>query len=392
MSAAVEPFVVAVPDEVLTDLRERLARTRWPADVGNADWRYGANRAYLEELVSYWLAEYDWRAVERRMNEYEHFRTTIDDVPIHFIHERGKGPNPMPLVLTHGWPWSFWDYEQIIRPLTDPAASGGDPADAFDVVVPSLPGFGFSVPLQRTGINFHRTAGLWDVLMRERLGYETYAAQGGDWGQLVTSELGHRYADHLIGIHLSLSLPLDFFEAALPVEEDYAPEERHWYHHSRARMAHATSHIAVQSTDPQNLAYAMHDSPAGLLAWLVDRRRWWSDCGGDVESVFTKEDLITLTMLYWVGESFVTSARFYWEARNDLWKAESTATPVVKAPTGIAVFPQELLVMPTAWMEDYYDLRRLTYMKAGGHFAPAEQPAAIVDDVREFFRPLRSAR
>jgi pimeloyl-ACP methyl ester carboxylesterase len=385
------PFVVDVPEAVLADLQERLARTRWPLDDGNDDWRYGARRSYLEEVVEYWRHGYDWREQERRINSYAHFRTTIDDVPIHFIHEKGVGPAPIPLILTHGWPWSFWDFEKVIRPLTDPASYGGDPADAFDVVVPSLPGFGFSVPLRRTGINFHRTADLWVRLMRETLGYDRFAAQGGDWGQLVSAQIGHKYPEHLIGLHLTLALPLDFFETPLPGELDYAEGERHLYHHTQRRMVHATSHIAVQSADPQNLAYGMHDSPVGLLAWLLDRRRSWSDSGGDVESRFSKDDLITLTMLYWVGESFVTSARYYWEARHDLWKPVDDAWPVVRAPTGMAVFPQDLLIMPKAWMEKYFNLQRLTYMTSGGHFAPAEEPQALVQDVREFFRPLRAA-
>jgi pimeloyl-ACP methyl ester carboxylesterase len=389
---SVEPFVVDVAENVLDDLRKRLMRTRWPLDMGNHDWRYGVQRTYLEELVDHWIHRYDWREHERRMNSYSHFRTLLDDVPIHFVHERGVGPAPIPIVLTHGWPWSFWDFEKVIRPLAHPATHGGDPADAFDVVVPSLPGFGFSTPLRRTGVNFHRTADLWVRLMRDELGYQRFAAQGGDWGQLVASQLGHRYPEHLVGVHLNLALPLNFFEAELPGEDAYAEDERKYYRHTRAQMAHATSHIVVQSTEPQNLAYGMNDSPVGLLAWLLDRRRWWRDCDGDVERRFSKDDLITLAMLYWVGEAFVTSARFYWEARNDPWRPVDDRRPVVRAPTGIAVFPQELVIMPRSWMEDYFDLRRLTYMEAGGHFAPAEEPEALVQDVREFFRPLRSRR
>ncbi|MGW0085257.1 epoxide hydrolase family protein [Streptomyces sp. NPDC003393] len=386
---SVTPFAIDVPEEVLGDLRDRLHRTRWPFDAGNDDWRYGVPRQYLEELVDYWLRQYDWREHERRMNSFSHFRTTLDDVPIHFIHEPGVGPAPVPLVLTHGWPWTFWDFEKVIRPLADPAAFGGDAADAFDVVVPSLPGFGFSTPLRRTGVSFHRTADLWVRLMRDELGYARFGAQGGDWGQLITSQFGHKYPGHLIGVHLNLALPLDFFEAELPTEDAYAEDEKHHFHHTQARMAHATSHIVVQSTEPQNLAYGLHDSPVALLAWLLERRRWWSDSGGDVENRFSKDDLITLATLYWVGESFVTSARFYWEARHDLWRPVTDERPVVRAPTGIAVFPQELVIMPKAWMEGYFNLRRVTYMKSGGHFAPAEEPKALVEDIREFFRPLR---
>src|SRR6185295_12539634 len=197
-----EPFVISVPDATLTEMRERLACTRWPEDLDNESWQYGTNLAYLKELVTYWQTTYDWRQHERQMNAFRHYRVTIDGQPIHFIHEPGHGPNPMPLILTHGWPWTFWDFHKVIRPLTDPAAFGGDPADAFDVVVPSLPGFGFSTPLTTPGINFWRTADLWTTLMHEVLGYKQFAAQGGDWGALVTSQLGHKYPQSLIGIHL----------------------------------------------------------------------------------------------------------------------------------------------------------------------------------------------
>jgi pimeloyl-ACP methyl ester carboxylesterase len=387
---AAEPFTVDVPDEVLEDLRRRLEATRWPDDLGNADWRYGAQRTYLEEVVAHWLASYDWREHERRINTYANFRATIDGIPIHFIHERGTGPAPIPLVLTHGWPWSFWDFEKVIGPLTDPASHGGDPADAFDVVVPSLPGFGFSVPLPRTGVNFMTTADLWVTLMRDVLGYDRFAAQGGDWGQLVASQLGHKHHKHLIGIHVNLSLPLDFFEATLPERDDYEDDERHFFHHTQKRMARAISHLQVQSIDPQNLAYGLTDSPVGLLAWLLDRRRFWSDSGGDVERRFSKDDTITLAMLYWLNGSIASTLRFYYEAAHDPWRPVDDQRPVVKAPTAMAVFPQELIVMPRRWMENYYDLRQLTYMEAGGHFAPAEEPEALVEDVRRFFRLFRS--
>src|SRR5438046_2984123 len=196
-----EPFTVAVPEETLADLRERLAKTRWPGDFANPGWEYGTNGDYLRSLVDYWLRGYDWRGHEREMNAFSHYRTTIEDVPIHFIREPGKGPEPLPLILSHGWPWTFWDFHKVIRPLADPAAFGGDPRDAFDVVVPSLPGYGFSTPLTTPGINFWRTADLWVAVM-DSLGYPRFAAQGGDWGAMVAAQLGHKYADRLFGVHL----------------------------------------------------------------------------------------------------------------------------------------------------------------------------------------------
>lgn len=387
----VESFEIAVDDEVLNDLEQRLRHTRFPLDVDNRDWKYGTDIEYLKELVSYWLEEYDWRAVEREINGFKHFRTEIDGCPVHFIHAKGKGPDPVPIILTHGWPWSFWDFRDVIGPLSDPEAHGGDAADAFDVIVPSLPGFVFSTPLRRTGINYWRTADLWVKLMSDVLGYERFAAQGGDWGSIITAQLGHKYANRMIGIHLSLCFPMDFFDNGIPGEDAYADDEKHLYQHTVSRMQQATSHVAVQCTDPETLAAALHDSPSGLLAWLLERRRNWSDSGGDVESVFSRNDLITLAMLYWVTDSFVTSARFYWESAHDTWKPSHDRTPVVEAPTAIALFPEELCLMPKRFMETYYDLRQLTSMPRGGHFAPAEQPQLLAEDVRKFFRTLREA-
>ena len=221
-----KPFTIAIPDATLTDLQERLRRTRYPIDFANENWAYGTNRAYLEEVVAYWRDHYDWRKHEAEMNRFAHYRTTIDGIPIHFIHERGKGPKPIPLILSHGWPWTFWDLQKVIRPLADPAAFGGDPADAFDVVVPSLPGFGFSTPLTTPGINWWRTADLWVTLMRDVLGYPKFAAEGGDWGAFVTQQLGHKYPQHLIAIYLTLAIPMDFFSGGGLKESDYAPDEQ----------------------------------------------------------------------------------------------------------------------------------------------------------------------
>ena len=384
------PFVIEVPENTLTDLRERLARTRWPHDFANEDWKYGTNADYLKQLLDYWRNHYDWRRHEAEMNTFAHYKADIDGIPIHFIHEPGRGPNPMPLILTHGWPWTFWDMRHVIRPLADPAAHGGDPADAFDVVVPSLPGFGFSTPLTTPGINFARTADLWVKLMREVLGYSKFAAQGGDWGALVTTQLGHKYPEALHGIHLSLSLALDFLSNPISQPESaYGPDEKRHFERNQEALTHITSHVAVQTTDPQTLAYGMHDSPVSLCAWILERRRNWSDCGGNVESRFSKDDLLTTMMLDWVTDSFVTSARYYYEARHQPWTPSHTRSPVVEAPTAVAVFPKELLIPPRQWAEQYYNLQRWTLMTAGGHFAHAEEPAQLVADIRAFFRTRR---
>ena len=384
------PFEVNIEDAVLADLHDRLCKTRFPDDLDNDDWRYGTNTAYLKKLVDYWISDYDWRKVEQEINTCANYRTEIDGVPIHFIHEPGIGPDPVPLILSHGWPWTFWDFKKVIGPLSDPGKFGGDPADAFDVIIPSLPGFGFSTPLTTTGINFWRTADLWSKLMRDELGYDHFAAQGGDWGSIISAQLGHKYAEQLIGVHLSLSFPLDFFVKGLPGEEEYADDEKQNYHHTQNKMLQASSHVSVQCTDPQTIASALHDSPVGLLSWLVERRRNWSDCDGDVEKVFSRDDLITTAMIYWVTNSYVTSARFYWESAHHLWTPEHDRMPVVEAPTAIALFPQELCLMPRQFLQHYYNLKQLHTMPRGGHFAPAEQPELLVVDVREFFRTLRS--
>jgi pimeloyl-ACP methyl ester carboxylesterase len=384
-----EAFKIATPDEVLRDLQERLARVRYPIDFANENWSYGTNRTYLEELVAYWRTGYDWRKHEAEINRFSNFKTTIDDVPIHFIHEPGQGPSPIPLILSHGWPWTFWDLQKLIRPLADPAAYGADPADAFDVVVPSLPGFCFSTPLRKPGINWWRTADLWVTLMRDVLGYRKFAAQGGDWGAFITQQLGHKYPQHLIGIYLTLAIPMDFFSGGGLKETDFGPDEQAALARTREARPAIISHVAVQTRDPQTLAYGMHDSPVALLAWILERRRAWSDCGGDVERRYSKDELLTHIMLYWVTECFVTSVRYYWEARKNPWTPVHDRKPVVEAPTAIGVFPRELLLPPRKWAERYFNLRHWTPMTAGGHFAPSEEPEQLVKDIRAFYRTLR---
>jgi pimeloyl-ACP methyl ester carboxylesterase len=384
-----EPFTISVPDATLEDLRDRLARTRFPRDFGNSNWEYGTNTAYLKELVEYWHTKYDWRKHEREMNSYANYKTEIDGMPIHFIHEPGKGPNPTPLILTHGWPWTFWDLHKVIRPLTDPAAFGGDPKDSFDVVVPSLPGYGFSTPLTTTGINYWETADLWVKLMQDVLGYKKFAAEGGDWGAIVTAQLGHKYADRLIGIHMHLLVSLGFFTGGGPTPEDFGPGEEGWLERNRNFLDNESGYMRLQCTKPQTIAHALNDSPAGLASWIVEKRRTWSDCGGDVEKRFSKDDLCTTCTLYWITESYGTSARYYYEAAHNLWKPSHERKPVVEAPTAAAVFLKEVMLMPRKWAERYYNLKRWTVMPTGGHFAPMEEPKLLVDDLRAFFRTLR---
>jgi len=301
----------------------------------------------------------------------------------------------MPLVLTHGWPWTFWDFKDVIGPLTDPAAHGGDPADAFDVVVTSLPGFAFSSPLRRA-VSAWETADLWVTLMQDVLGYERFAAHGSDWGCSVTNQLGHKYADRLIGVHVTTPFPMHMFNRERPwdvlgplvgVPDDLRAELLAW---ERPNVAH----MAAQIIRPQTISHALHDSPAGLCSWILERRREWSDCGGDIESVFSKDEILTLMTLYWATETFVTTARYYRESCNS-WEPAHDRSPVVEAPSGVSSFTAEGVPEAVAgddasgWMQDYYNLVFERTRASGGHFAAAENPVAVVEDIREMFRTLR---
>ncbi len=386
-----ERFTIEVPDAVLADLTGRLASTRWADDPGNEDWRYGTNGAWLKDLVAYWLDGYDWRRHEAAMNRFEHYKVVLDEVPIHFVRRRGVGPAPMPIVLTHGWPWTFWDFGAVIEALADPGAHGGDPADAFDVVVPSLPGYGFSVPLRRTGVTVRTTAGLWVRLMRDVLGYGPFGAHGGDWGAGVTAQLGHEYPDDVVGVHMSLPILMRVSYYSGLSAEDYGPGEEGWFEKMQQRMAFAASHVAVQSQDPQTLAYALNDSPVGLASWLLERRRLWSDHEGNVFDALSRDFLLTSVMVYWVTESIGSTMRYYWENFRAPERLVHERTPSIEVPTGIAVFPNDLIFVPRRLAELHTNLQQWTEMPRGGHFAAAEEPDLIVEDLRRFFRPLRPA-
>ncbi len=382
-----ERFQISVAADRLEDLRDRLRRARWPAELGNLQGEHGPRRAELEELTRYWLESYDWRAREAEINGFAHYRTTLQGVPIHFLHEPGKGPRPLPLILTHGWPDTFWGFRKVIRQLADPAAFGGSPDDAFDVIVPSLPGYALSGDPAQPGINFWRTADLWAELM-QGLGYARFAAHGSDWGSLVSAQLGHRHADRVLGVHLTMLHPLDL-ATPYPDASEFAPDEQGWHAQGRRFLATEQAYFWIQATKPQTLAYALHDSPLGLCAWIVEKLRAWSDCGGSVESRLTKDDLLTTVMLYWLTDSFVHSARFYAELLTNPWTPAHPRQPVVEAPTGVAVFPGEMLLWPRSWAGRYFNLKRWTRMPSGGHFAAMEEPERLVADIRSFFSGLR---
>jgi len=323
------------------------------------------------------------------MNRYSHFLADIDGVRVHFVHERGRGPSPVPLVLTHGWPWTFWDYEHLIGPLSDPVAFGGDPRDAFDVVVPSLPGTAFSSPLRMSGVGVLATAELWLTLMRDGLGYDRFGAAGGDSGAFVTARLAHAHPEHLTGIHLNFPATATMASLGSVRPEDYSPEELAWLADPPAQARGTSAHMAVHVEDPQTLAWSMNDSPAGLAAWMVERRRNWSDCQGDVERRFTKDELLTAVSLYWLTGTFHTSVRFYAESFRKPWPLVHDRVPPIEVPTAVAVFPRELVRVPRRFMERQANVARWTVMPRGGHFAPAEEPELMVEDLRAFFRGLR---
>ena len=386
-----EPFRIDVADAVLADLQVRLRQTRWPDDVRDAGWRYGTDGAYLRELVDYWLQRFDWRAQEAALNRFAHFRATVDGFGLHFIHERGRGTErPLPLLISHGWPGSFVEFTDIIGPLTDPAAHGGDAADAFDVVVPSLPGYGFSDRPHETGMDVMRVAALFAQLM-EGLSYTRWGAQGGDWGAAISTALGTAFSDRVCGIHLNMLIGARR-ENADPAS--LSESERRALERFERFQSEEAGYMQIQGTKPQTLGYALNDSPAGLAAWIVEKFRAWSDCGGDVERRFSKDRLLTNVTLYWVTQTINSSMRLYYETMHNPalrggLRGQSDSVFRVAVPTAAAIFPAEIYTPPRTWAERTYNITRWTEMPAGGHFAAMEEPAALVEDIRAFFRPLR---
>jgi pimeloyl-ACP methyl ester carboxylesterase len=383
-STEVQPFTIKVPDEVLDDLHERLRRTRWPGEVADSGWTYGTNLAYLKELVDYWLQRYDWRAAEARLNQLPQFTAQVQGLRIHFVQAKGNGPRPLPLLISHGWPGSFVEMVDVIGPLTDPGAYGGDPADAFDVVVPSLPGYGFSEQPTTPGMGPRQIGTIFASLMRDTLGYARYAVQGGDWGAVITGAMARDFPDQVLGWHMNmLGLRPNTGEGAPPLSE----EEKAFLAEAGRWRDEETGYQAIQGTRPQTLAYGLTDSPAGLAGWIVEKFRAWSDCDGDIEKSFSKDELLTNIMIYWVTGCIGSSVRLYYESRHIL--GGLGAGEKVSVPTGYAAFPHELTRPPQSWVERATNLHRFSKMPRGGHFAAMEEPELLVEDIRAFFRPLR---
>jgi pimeloyl-ACP methyl ester carboxylesterase len=381
--AQVEPFKVDVSDEVLKDLRERLDRTRFPDEVPDTGWEYGTNLAYMKELVEYWRTRYDWRKHEAELNRFAHYKTTIDGLDIHFIHEPGRGPNPKPLLLSHGWPGSVYEFMRIIPMLTDPAAHGGDPNQSFTVIAPSLPGYGFSGHPRVRAFNIQAIAETFDKLMTQVLGYKRYCAQGGDWGSAITSRLGEVHGDHLYGVHLNLI----FVGGHTRSKGDLFQEEKVFLADMDHFRREETGYQGIQGTKPQTLAYGLNDSPAGLAAWITEKFRTWTDCGGDLERRVTKDQLLSNIMIYWVGQSINSSTRLYYEARHHPWRPDPEKR--VETPTAAAIFPGEILKPPRQWAEAAFNIQHWTVMPRGGHFAAMEEPELLANDIRAFFSGLK---
>jgi len=385
MSRAIEPYRIAVPDEAIADLRRRLAATRFPDQIPGTGWDYGAELSYLKDLVRSWKDEFDWRAQEERLNALDHYTTEADGQRIHFVHARSKHDDAFPLVISHGWPGTVVEFLDVIGPLVDPEAHGGHRRDAFHVVCPSLPGYGFSEPTKTRGWDVHRMAEAFIELMA-RLGYARYGAQGGDWGALVTTNIALLDPEHVAGIHTNMPMALPPMDGSDPTAGLSDAEKADLAHHAQFE-ANETGYQKIQGTKPQTLGFGLNDSPAGLAAWIVEKFRTWSDCGGDVEKSFTRDQLLTNISVYWFTQTITSSTRLYYEVFKG--GRVGFVGNRVKAPTGVARFPKEIFRFPRKWIENHYNVTHWTTMPRGGHFAAMEEPGLFVDDLRKFFASVR---
>jgi pimeloyl-ACP methyl ester carboxylesterase len=385
----ITPFTINIASEILDDLRQRLRKTRWSYQIENTHWDAGTDLDYLKELVAYWQDSYDWRKSEAALNEFAHFKTEVNGVSIHFIHLRGKGPNPFPIILTHGYPDSFYRFAKIIPLLTDPASFGGRSEDAFDVVVPDIPGYGFSDRPAEVGSTFSIN-NLWAQLMTDKLGYKRFGAHGGDWGSTITEQLARSHADSVVAIHLT-DVP---FGHLFQKPSDPSPAERKLFKHNEQWLQKEGAYALIQSTKPQSLAQGLNDSPAGLAAWMVEKFRAWSDCDGRIESRFTKDELLTHIMIYWTTESIGPSFLTYYDFANAnalTWMKEGMKKLAgsSKVPAAFAIFPKDISQPPREWAERFFNVQRWTEMPRGGHFAAAEEPVLLAEDIRAWFRAFR---
>jgi microsomal epoxide hydrolase len=383
--APIRPFTVQVPQSELDDLRARLAATRWPEPTPRGGWDDGTDVDWLRALCEYWADGFDWRAQEAVLNEWPQVLVRLGDRDVHCVHVPGAGPDPMPLVATHGWPSTTFEMHKIVGPLTDPARYGGDPGDAFSLVLPSLPGYGFSDAPTESGFGTTQVADVWVELMAA-LGYDRFASHGGDWGSAVTTALGARHPERMIGLHLTMASP--------PVDPaTLTPEQRGWWDELQRYREREWGYVHLQRTKPQTPAFALTDSPAGLAAWILEKWWRWSDCedehgGRDLLRAYTRDELLTTVTIYWVTRTIGPSMRMY---RESFGPGAVIAQPQrIEVPTGLSVF-RDPNAPPRELVEPWYDLRRYTVTERGGHFPALENPHALVRELRDFFRPLRAA-
>ncbi len=385
--SSITPFEIVVPDAAINDLKTRLQNTRLPDQISETTWEYGTDKTYLTELIDYWENEFDWREQERTLNEFDHFKTEIDEIEMHFIHQRSEHPDAIPLMIVHGWPGSISEFSKIIDPLIDPVAYGGSASDAFHVITPSLPGFGFSSAPTQPGYSPEKIAHILAALM-EKIGYQRYAIAGGDWGAIINRHLAFNYPDRLIGLHSNMMLagpPTDREQRAdVTQAEETARAARGAY------MQNERAYQQIQGSKPQTLGYGLNDSPTGLAAWIVEKFHGWTDmpqgATGYLDNHFTKDELLTNIAIYWFTGTITSSTRIYYE--NSKTPIE-TPLGYINVPTGAAIFPAEIFVTPRAWAESAYDLRHWSVMTEGGHFAALEKPDLYLNDLQIFFRLLR---
>ena len=385
--SSITPFEIVVPDAAISDLKNRLQNTRLPDQISETTWEYGTDKAYLTELIDYWENEFDWREQERTLNQFDHFKTEIDGIEMHFIHQRSEHPDAIPLMIVHGWPGSISEFSKIIDPLVDPVTYGGSASDAFHVITPSLPGFGFSSAPTRPGYSPEKIAHILAALM-EKIGYQRYAIAGGDWGAIINRYLAFNYPDRLIGLHSNMML------AGLPTDPEQRADVTQAEETARvargAYMQNERAYQQIQGSKPQTLGYGLNDSPAGLAAWIVEKFHGWTDmpqgATGYLDNHFTKDELLTNIAIYWFTGTITSSTRIYYE--NSKTPIE-TPLGFINVPTGAAIFPAEIFVTPRAWAEAAYDLRHWSVMSEGGHFAALEKPDLYLNDLRIFFRLLR---
>ena len=380
-----EAFRIDVAEDVLVDLRDRLARTRWPDAAPHNIADYGIELAAVQHLCTYWRDEFDWRAAEARLNAFGHVRTTIDGTGVHALHARSAHEAATPLCLIHGWPGSFAEFEHIVGPLTNPTAHGGSANDAFHVVCPSIPGYGFSGPTSDPGWNTKRAGDAIHTLMGE-LGYARYGLQGGDWGAIIASQIAANHGDAIIGLHLNMVVagPPKGVDAMAGLND----QERTAVADMANFRTHETGYQQIQGTRPQTLAYGLTDSPAGMAGWILEKFRQWADCNGDPFSVLTMDQLCTNMTIYWVTNTINSSMRLYYESMGP---GRGVGQPVSSVPTGCAIFPKEIYRSPRAWAAARYDIRHWTVFDVGGHFAAMERPHDLLADIRTFFATVRSS-